>query len=392
MAQGIESPGQRRQVVIVAGAGRSGTSTVSGTLNKLGYHVPQPEVAPNKSNPRGFFEPRWVVNFHQQMLSAADSTALDSRPEIAVKLRKIADGPKFRDQLRNWLPEHLEVGNLVIKDPRTLWFRELWVETVSELGAEVKFLTMLRHPAEVVGSRDTYYQARKTPQERAIGEIANLAGWINCTLVNEYGTRGSPRVFLTYAELLADWRSAMATVAQKLEIAYTSDIAVNHHPVDDFIDVGLRRVRATWDDMVVPTWLQELAESIWQILTAGKENTSTAASYEELDAIRKRYARMYSDSVALSRDHTKAAVRAARRQTRRKVSEEFKKKERERNRADSLPTDQPAEAPVHPDESGPPRPDGSPVDSTNAPTSDQSSRRRMRDWFRTPGALGRSRQ
>ena len=56
------------RLVIVVGSGRSGTSTVAGTLKYLGLRVPPPEIAPNETNPRGFFEPRWVVDFHKREL------------------------------------------------------------------------------------------------------------------------------------------------------------------------------------------------------------------------------------------------------------------------------------------------------------------------------------
>ncbi len=43
-----------RRVVFVVGSGRSGTSTMAGTLQTLGLHVPQPEVVADATNPKGF--------------------------------------------------------------------------------------------------------------------------------------------------------------------------------------------------------------------------------------------------------------------------------------------------------------------------------------------------
>ena len=45
-----DAPAKRR-VVFVVGSGRSGTSTMSGTLQTLGMHVPQPEVSADETNP-----------------------------------------------------------------------------------------------------------------------------------------------------------------------------------------------------------------------------------------------------------------------------------------------------------------------------------------------------
>ena len=37
-------------------------------LGQLGFHIPQPEVKADDTNPRGFGEPRWVVDFHTRLL------------------------------------------------------------------------------------------------------------------------------------------------------------------------------------------------------------------------------------------------------------------------------------------------------------------------------------
>lgn len=312
-----------RRLVVVSGAGRSGTSTVAGALSKLGYQVPQPEVEPNRSNPRGFFESRWVVDFHAKMLSAGDSTALDTRPSVLDTLHRVAARQVFRNQLRDWLEEHIEDGDLVIKDPRTFWFLDLWEDTAAELDTEIKYLTMVRHPAEVVGSRDAYYLSKKTPEERAAGEVANLAGWVNCSLVNELVTRRRVRTFVRYTDLLENWRRALGQVASELSIPYTSDISQRRHPVDKFIDGDLRRVRATWEDRAVPDWLKDVADETWMLLSGERGSPQEDTVRVQLDGIRDRYAREFSDSIALARDHTRAAVRVSRRQTRRKVRDEL---------------------------------------------------------------------
>ena len=72
--------GVPRKVLFVAGAGRSGTSTLAGIVSKLGMHVPLPEVPPDDSNPRGFSEPQWVVDVHDEWLREALVQVSDSRP------------------------------------------------------------------------------------------------------------------------------------------------------------------------------------------------------------------------------------------------------------------------------------------------------------------------
>jgi len=49
------------KLVVVTGSGRSGTSSVAGTLKRLGLYIPQPEVETDERNPRGYYEPLWVA-------------------------------------------------------------------------------------------------------------------------------------------------------------------------------------------------------------------------------------------------------------------------------------------------------------------------------------------
>ena len=69
-----------RRVVFVVGSGRSGTSTMAGTLRTLGLHVPQPEVVADATNPKGFGEPRWVVDLHHELLQRSNVQVSDARP------------------------------------------------------------------------------------------------------------------------------------------------------------------------------------------------------------------------------------------------------------------------------------------------------------------------
>ena len=69
-----------RSLIFVAGSGRSGTSLFSGMLQRLGYHVPQPEVPADDTNPKGFAESQWVVDFHTKLLRRAKVQVSDARP------------------------------------------------------------------------------------------------------------------------------------------------------------------------------------------------------------------------------------------------------------------------------------------------------------------------
>ena len=98
-------PPPKRRVVFVVGSGRSGTSTMSGALQTLGMHVPQPEVGADETNPKGFGEPQWVVDLHTELLQRCNVAVSDARPAAWFEAGKLANIERLRTRLHTWLEE-----------------------------------------------------------------------------------------------------------------------------------------------------------------------------------------------------------------------------------------------------------------------------------------------
>ncbi len=120
-------PENPRQLLLVVGSGRSGTSVLAGALQRLGFHVPQPEVTPDETNPRGFGEPQWVVDFHTELLARATVQVTDARPSSWARAAETGYDITQRARLADWLTGEFAISDqVVIKDPRLLWFVPLW--------------------------------------------------------------------------------------------------------------------------------------------------------------------------------------------------------------------------------------------------------------------------
>src|SRR6202012_2167389 len=140
-------------LVLVAGSGRSGTSLMSGSLQRLGFHVPQPEVPADETNPKGFGESQWVVDFHTRLLQQAGVQTSDARPAAWALTAEVGMDRDVTAALRTWLGGQFALApDVLVKDPRLSWFLPLWRRCAAELGVEAKIVTMLRHPAAVVAS------------------------------------------------------------------------------------------------------------------------------------------------------------------------------------------------------------------------------------------------
>lgn len=322
------------KLVIVTGSGRSGTSSVAGALKRLGLHVPQPEVEADESNPRGYYEPLWVTEFHRELLNPIPVRTIDSRPEAAT-IAAEAVTPEVEERLRTWLSGQLDQPQIVVKDPRAFWVYDLWLRVATDLGAEVSSLTMLRHPTEVVRSRDTAYLTEQTPQFRRQRETTNVAAWVNAAFETERVTRGHNRAFVPYSDLIADWRTALARAGEQLGVAYDGDLA-GPHDVDDFIDVRLNRSRVSWDDVEVSAQLRDLADRTWGAMNTLVERPHDEGAIAALEAMRGEYVEMYEFAAALALDETTAQVGTVRRRLKERLAAKEQRIEKLRAELDQL--------------------------------------------------------
>jgi hypothetical protein len=298
------------RLVVVVGSGRSGTSTLAGALKYLGMHVPQPEWPANRSNPRGFHEPKWVVQFQRRMLNRANIALDDARPAAFDLAAQAAARPRPQRDLAEWLKEHaLLTDTNLVKDPRNSYFVPMWRESITLAGGVPSFLTMLRHPAEVVGSKSRYYGER-------FGAASRTANWLNIALHTEEATRDSTRTFVRYSDLLQDWRSEVVRIDRGLGLSVLERASAEQQAeVDGFIDPGLRRVQATWDDLGVPPRLRDMAEHVWEqvgrLAASGDAHDNDAEA--ELDSVRRDYRELYAEAEATAESTVHAAREEGRR-------------------------------------------------------------------------------
>lgn len=296
-----------RTLVVVAGSGRSGTSLMSGILKQTGLHVPQPEVSADRTNPKGFGEPQWVVDFHDRVLKRVNVHPGDARPSAWYDTGKAGTREANRQRVTEWLGRQFEESpSLVVKDPRIAWFLGLWRVAAARNDARTATITMLRPPAEVVASKNTYYGGR-------LGDISRLAGWTNVMLFTERATRSTPRSFVAYHDLLDDWTRTVVGVGEQLALPEVTGAGLRAlQEIHQLVDPGLHRVRATWDDLDVPASLRDVAAETWEQLSRLVDPAEdTPERHRTLDELRRAYADLYAEAEALADSSIAAAGPAA---------------------------------------------------------------------------------
>ena len=297
------------QLVLVVGVGRSGTSLLAGLLGQMGFHIPQPEVQADDTNPRGFGEPRWVVDFHTRIMRARMVTVNDSRPAAWTSTYAAGESADNQRELRAWLePQLRQADGVVVKDPRTVWFLPLWTRCATELGTRTASITMLRHPAEIITSAKRSYGDWQSDASRA-------CAWLNVILETERATRDGVRAFIRYEDLLADWTREIRRAGTLIGSAVMVDAAERRLPeVDRFVDPALHRNRVGWDTLDVPDRVRDLAEQVWETLQPlATEGGDVGAAQAALDAARDDYLALYGEAEAIAQSSVTAARRKGKR-------------------------------------------------------------------------------
>lgn len=304
-SRGASSKG--RTLVLVVGSGRSGTSLFTGIMQRLGFHVPQPEVTADSTNPRGFAEPKWVVDFHTALLNRAGVQVADARPSAWAETARVAIDEDVRRKLREWLTgEFAESDHVVIKDPRLSWFLPLWRQCAEDVGASPKFVTVLRHPAAVIDSKQRSYGSWQ-------GDVERTAGWVNQVLFTERATRHGPRAFIRYQDLLDDWTGVTAHVGDVLDLAVIRDApAASIVQIHEFVDRSLSRSRSNWEEFEIPAGLRALADDVWELVSGlADQDADEEKVIEPLEAARLAYIELYEDAEAIAQSSITAAARGS---------------------------------------------------------------------------------
>ena len=200
-----------RRALLVLGMHRSGTSIVTRAVNLLGAQLPTNLLPANEHNEQGYWEPKNIVDIHDELLASAGSSWHDVSPFPRSWYRSV-EARQFQDRLVEAV--RLEFGEspfFVLKDPRISRLVPFWLSVLESVNAQPLFIIVYRQPLEVAASLSS--RDRMVPAH-------SLLLWLRYVLDAEYETRGCRRAFLSYEELLRDWRTVLTRVSADLEIGW----------------------------------------------------------------------------------------------------------------------------------------------------------------------------
>jgi len=272
-------PYPQRQAILVLGMHRSGTSAVSGVIHALGVAGPKTLAPPTEWNPRGFFESPRIFSAYDELLAAAGSRWDDWRQLEPQRFGAAAE--ERRSKLVQLFAEEFGGAPLIyVKDPRMCRFVPFVGAILAELGYAIVAVLPIRKPLEVAFSlqrRDKLALSR------------SVLMWLRHVLDAEFNSRHMPRCFISYEDLLGDWRRQMRRLAAKTGLRWPDASNKSEATIDGFLSADLHRERASAAATEARAAVVPLAETAYGILLEIINSGDSQTLRDRLDTLRDRF-------------------------------------------------------------------------------------------------------
>ncbi len=274
---------------------RSGTSAVTRVLNLLGADLPTRLMsAVPGDNDLGFWESIDIVDLHDDFLAAAQSCWDDLAPIDTARFQsEIA--VQTRDRIVEILERDFAESQLfVIKDPRICRLVPLWLTILRQFGAQPLFVIPARNPLEVAASLQ---------KRNEFSTEKSLLLWLWHVLEVERATRRSLRTFVSYADLLHDWRSAIRIIETDLGVTLSSPTKQAVEGIEGFLSERYRRHRFRSEDLESRPEVTDWVSRTFNALRDQRDNPGLCTRIlnqvrRELLAAHSTYAPLLSDAHA----------------------------------------------------------------------------------------------
>lgn len=262
-------------VLIVLGMHRSGTSALAGVCRLLGADLSEHLMLAQDDNVMGFWEHDAITQVHDRLLARL-GYAWDDVRALPERWWQYATLAPFKEELLEILRKDFGGSTLpCIKDPRISRLVPLWLDVLKQLNWQPKFLFSFRNPHEIAAS----LQSRNGfPLQK--GHLLTLRHWLDA----ESATRGKPRAFVHYADLLEDWRTSLAPAWQRLGLDLPQKNNFLNKRIHEFLIIGQRHERGSRSE---EQHFGRLVSHLYETLLAIKGQDETRALVRRFTEVAK---------------------------------------------------------------------------------------------------------
>ena len=300
--QGAKAQRPKRKCVLVLGMHRSGTSALTRVVNLLGCDLPKTLMAAGAANEMGHWESTAIFGFNDRVLESAGSNWYDWQPVNPAWFQS-PRAEQFAGEALSVLKDEFGASHLfVLKDPRICRFAPFWLDVLERAGVQPLILIPLRNPLEVAASlsaRDGF--------DPSFGHLL----WLRHVLDAEAATRGRPRHFSTYDQVMTGWAKLAMGAQSAFGMGWPrlSDTVATE--IDAFLSNRYRHHREAPEGVVENPMLSSWLRDSFDIFTTWAQSGEKEADYPRLDRIRAEFngaAPAFSRVVAAGRIAVEKAV------------------------------------------------------------------------------------
>lgn len=267
-------------VVIVLGMHRSGTSAVAGVLSKLGGALPKTIMASNGGNPRGYFESRSFMDFHDELLDSAGSRWSDWRQFSPTWYKSLA-AQSFRERAKELFKSEFDEAPLsILKDPRICRFTPFWLNILEEMGTAAKVVIPIRSPLEV---------ARSLKRREGMAVTEGLLLWLRHVLDAELQSRNATRSIFAWDQFISDWRQTTDKIARETGIEWPRVSDRSRQEIENFLDAEFVHEHVDDEELRGHPEVHEWALQAYEALLELGRNPFSNSAAHKLDQLRELF-------------------------------------------------------------------------------------------------------
>ncbi|MEP7064008.1 MAG: glycosyltransferase, partial [Betaproteobacteria bacterium] len=219
-----------KAALVVLGMHRSGTSAISRVLNLCGALLPEKVTPPKLGvNPKGFWEPEAVVDLDTRLLHqlGGDWNRVDFElPSEGAVIDDFAS-----DAAALLADEYAGAPLILVKDPRIGVLAPVWDRALTAAGYRPRYVVPVRNPLEVA-------QSLHARGDMSVADGLALWRAYMQRIESFVESRDVAVVYIRYADLLADWRAVVDSIAAKLDVRL--DANTRSDEISRFLDTDLR--------------------------------------------------------------------------------------------------------------------------------------------------------
>ena len=251
-------------------------------LSLLGAALPNRLMAPiENNNESGFWEPQPVADLNDEILGALDS---DWDDVFAFRPHQyLSNFDRFyAGRAVELLDQEFDGSEVIaLKDPRISVLATFWDRALCEAGYKTHYIVMVRNPLEVAESlraRDGF------PREKS------FLLWSSYMIAVDRDTRHRPRTFISYDQLMSDWRAVRSRIEAEAGVPFRRDTAAAALEIDRYLDRRLRHHTSSSDELFARADVPEQVKSIYQIFASACKGEAIDSAV--LEAIETDFSKM----------------------------------------------------------------------------------------------------